>query len=41
MKKNYKTRLEESVGKFVMEISAEKSKVLVKSNKDTPQTPSS
>ena len=32
------TRLEESAGKFGMEISAEKSKVLVNSNKDTPQT---
>ena len=31
------TRLEESVGKFGMEISTEKSKVLVNSNKDTPQ----
>ena len=32
------TRLEESAGKFGMEISAEKSKGLVNSNKDTPQT---
>ena len=32
------TCLEESAGKFRMEISAEKSKVLVNSNKDTPQT---
>ena len=32
------TRLEESAGKFGIEISAEKSKVLVNSNKDTPQT---
>ena len=32
------TRLEESAGKFGMEISEEKSKVLVNSNKDTPQT---
>ena len=32
------TRLEQSAGKFGMEISAEKSRVLVNSNKDTPQT---
>ena len=32
------TRLKESAGKFGKEISAEKSKVLVNSNKDTPQT---